>query len=221
MLLKNNYMRPFRNMLSMLVVTINIVFANHCTAQSIEQHGDTSVLIIGKNRFIMDSVGIDTVYVTDPVYNKTAKVFSPIHEAISVNGEKIYRSAEVSSLPVVSSDPNMPLDEYLVNKIIKTLHCESFPNRKMRVYMDRLMIDKAGYLDLYHLERISSVGPDNIERRSVPFYDDTLYTALTATPQFKPATLNGNNVNALLDLSLAVFDIKIQDHVASVTRRQD
>ncbi|MCF8449357.1 MAG: hypothetical protein K9G49_05735 [Taibaiella sp.] len=155
----------------------------------------------------------DTIIVIDPI-TKGVKQRLAIsnHAPQSVNGQKIYRRNEVSTMPNTNIN-NMPLEEYLLDGLKDYLTKQVDDSLTLLFDMPYIAVDDKGRIIYYELYGTKGWGTDGTVRTlSNRGLDDKIEELFSKAPPLKPATYNGRNVAAYLRIDLDAYEVDIFNH---------
>ncbi len=167
----------------------------------------------------------DTQMIQDPVtLEYTMKQRRPILEPVTINGEKIYRYAEVTK-HADQRRHRQPLEDYILAKVSKRLRVLTDGSYIIR--MQNVVVNKNGEIVYYELGGI--VGLKNGERYrgelAVPFttkvsIDNEVRAIMNSAPSMKPAKIDGRRVYYIADVYLSDFKIVMKNGEPTFLFRQ-
>lgn len=155
----------------------------------------------------------DTIIVIDPITRgvKQRLVFKN-QAPQTVNGQKIFRRDEVSTMPNTNIN-NMPLEEYLLDGLKDYLTKQVDDSLTLLFDMPYIAVDDKGRIIYYELYGTKGWGTDGTVRTlSNRGLDDKIEAILSSAPLLKPATYNGKNVTAYVRIDLDTYWVDIHNH---------
>lgn len=155
----------------------------------------------------------DTIIVIDPI-TKGVKQRQVIRNQapITVNGQKIFRRDEVSTMPNTTIN-NMPLEEYLLEGLKDYLTKQIDDSLTLLFDMPYIAVDDKGRIIYYELYGTKGWGADGTVRTlSNRGLDDKIEELFSEAPLLKPATYNGKNVAAYVRIDLDTYWVDIHNH---------
>lgn len=155
----------------------------------------------------------DTIIVIDPITRgvKQRLVFKN-QAPQTVNGQKIFRRDEVSTMPNTTIN-NMPLEEYLLEGLRDYLTKQVDDSLTLMFDMPYIAVDDKGRIIYYELYGTKGWGTDGTVRTlSNRGLDDKIEALFSKVPPLKPATYNGKNVAAYVRTDIDAYEVDIFNH---------
>lgn len=201
-----------------LLILATTCLPHAATAQGFEK---VSIKYFGRDSHVEMSEGrCDTQLVIDPMTGgemlreRVSRETSPI----AVHGKKVYSANEVTTLPQWMGKTS--LEEYLLARLKKNIEEMHGPDGTLHINAGRAVIDETGKLAYYEYDGGRWQAKEGAKPNSwARDPGGSIVFALNGAPPMKPATLNGENVCAYINLSKCDYHFDIKNHV--VTFKKD
>lgn len=204
-----------RNGMVCILMTFLFVVAVPLNSFSQQAKRDDKYVVVKGNTFELSQKTTDTVVIQDPVSGQEViKQIVRFPFPLAMNGRKIYKTEEISSVP----QPNLgsgSLDDYLIKGLAKDV--EQLNDGLYTLELYNIVVDTNGKVAYYDFTTLNGPTYNNPNKNAIEkLVNNSLDLLFSNAVLFKPGKVDNDLVAVLVDLP--GYRFLVRDHHATLEK---